>query len=295
MSAVASSLGSTFITETAHGSSALPGAFITESVFALTPVDLAGDLAPVVSFIADMTVVPAVINYVDLAGNIGGVSLYGRGKWGVGKYSRNGAMTPVFAADVTVGSTQDLAGDLSPSVTLAGSILVDAANLAGGLAPSVAFAGSLDLVGTVDFNGALAPVVTFGGALTALTGLAGDLAPSITFGGDLTLAVPTLIDGDLAPQVTFAADLTLTVSLAGDLAPQIDLGATLTGLVTMAGDLSVQVALAAPGLMAGPLWAPSTPCSSPPWSPTDPCPPPLWTPEEPCDAVDWEETELCNG
>ena len=47
-------------------------------------VDLAGALVPATTFAADLTVVQGVHNYVDFSGNIGGVSLYGKGSYGRG-------------------------------------------------------------------------------------------------------------------------------------------------------------------------------------------------------------------
>ena len=106
-------------------------------------------------------------NYVDLAGNLGGISHYGRLKYGLGHYSRISALAPTFAADLSIlgFSAVDLAGGLIPTVVLAADldVHVDLIDLAGDLAPQIALEGSLslDLPLTV-LEGGLTPIVVLG-------------------------------------------------------------------------------------------------------------------------------------
>lgn len=186
---------------------------------------------------------------VDLAGNLGGASLYGRGPYGRGLYSLGGAFEPTFSADLTIPAVPLLAGSLSPVVAFSSAILVDAAHVAGNLAPVVTLSANFDIVGNPYFDGDLAPVVTLAGHATLLTGLA----------------------GNLAPQVTLAATLGLSVNLAGNLAPQIGLGASLTGTVPIQGDLPFGITFAAASLTAGPLWAADEPCATVDWKETELC------------------------
>ena len=272
MSALVSSQGGVFVTETGARSASVGGAFLTETVSVGAIVDLGGDLAFSVPLAADLTVVGGgTVNYVDFSGNLGGVSHYDRLKYGLGHYSRIDAFAPIFAAD------------------------------------------ALDIVGTDEFAGALAPVVTFAGALDRLPGLAGDLAPVVTFTGDLTLLPYVDFAGELAPTVTFGATVGLQVDLAGDLAPQVSLDGTLSLAAVDAfldGSIGLSVVLGASELISHPLWEEGEPCPPPDWEPSEPCPPPawassappaatwtptekppsLWTPVGPCDPVEWEET-----
>ena len=128
-------------------------------------------------FGADLAV---AANYVDLSGNLGGVSQYGRLKYGRGAYSRNGAFQPIFAGALDIVGQDYFDGTLAPVVT---------------------FAGNLSL--TKELAGDLAPVVTFAADLGLVIGLAGDMAPQVDFSASLTLDM--LFDGGFAFTVTFAA------------------------------------------------------------------------------------------
>ena len=109
------------------------------------------------------------------------------------------------------------------------------------------------------------------------------------YGNRLYSLAPTVdFIGNLTPQVSFAGSgldvLVAQGDLAGNLRPAIVfLGASLTVDRAFYGDMRLGIVFGAPGLVSGPLWAPSTPC-----------PPSMWTSEEPCD-VDWQPSELCNG
>ena len=271
MSGLFASYGATFLIETGARSSGL-GVFVTETVRSGAPVDLAGNLtptvafngaasisvgiaggfAPAVAFGGDLTVTTPVRNYVDFSGNIGGASLYGKGSYGSGLYSRFDAIQPLFAGD-------------------------------------------LDIVGQDYFDGDLAPAVTFAGTLQVVHGLGA---------------------GDISPIVTFSGNLQLQAGLAGDIAPQVDFSASLTFDTLLAGGFGFTVIFAAAGLISGPLWEETEPCSTPDWEPTEPCPPPAWSATAPCpppmwtsttpsppsmwtptdpDSVEWEKSELCNG
>ena len=228
-----------FIVETGQRSAAVPGAYLTEAVGAV--VDLAGDLLATNGFVADLTVVPAVVNYVDLAGNLGGVSSYGRHKYGIGKYSRYGAMEPVFAAALTVVSTDELAGNLAPSIVFASS--------------------GLDLIGTADLAGNLAPSVSFGPASVSVDpGFAGDLSPSIAFAGEL--GFDSVIAGDLPVFVDFSGTLAFDALIDGDLPFTV----TFAGGELTAGPLweREDPCPVAP-------WGPSSTCPPSIWTPADPC------------------------
>ena len=118
MSALVSSQGAAFVTETGTRSASAAGAFLTETVAVGAVVNLAGDLAPALAFSADLSV--SSVSYVDLAGDL----------------------APSTSLAASLGLTAGLAGDLAPSV----SFVADTANLlvlTGGLAPSVAFGADI--------------------------------------------------------------------------------------------------------------------------------------------------------
>ena len=88
MSALVSSQGAAFVTETGTLSALAGGAFLSETVSVGAIVDLAGDLAVSVAFAADVADVFSLVG--DLAPSV------------------------ALAADITViGATLDLAGDLN--------------------------------------------------------------------------------------------------------------------------------------------------------------------------------------
>src|SRR4029077_9675706 len=92
---------------------------------------------------------------VDLAGNLGGVSSYGKLSYGLKKYSRVAAFVPTFAADFSVSPQVAFSGDLAPAVSF-GADLGIAWGVSGDLAPAISFAADLNVVGFVDFGGDLA-------------------------------------------------------------------------------------------------------------------------------------------
>ena len=128
---------------------------------------------------------------VDLSGNIGGISHYGRGAYGRGPYSRIRAFQPIFAGDFQIVGQQFFAGDLAPVVTFAADLgLVH--DLAGDLAPSVTFAADLALI--IDLAGDLSPKVTLGASLTGDWELG---ALDGSFGFTVVLGASGLISGPL--------------------------------------------------------------------------------------------------
>jgi len=98
---------------------------------------LTGNFAPAVTFTGALSLASEVVNYVDLAGNLGSTSRYGRGPYGMGKYSRGGPFTVVFAGELA-----DWSGDLAPVVTFAGEVGFDLV-VSGALPIEVTFAGDL--------------------------------------------------------------------------------------------------------------------------------------------------------
>jgi hypothetical protein len=96
--------------------------------------------------------VPAARPTIDLAGNLGGVSQYGKLKYGKGHYSRIDAFAPLFAADLTLAPVVNLAGGLVPTIVLAADldVHVNLIDLAGGIAPQIALEGALSLLVPLD-------------------------------------------------------------------------------------------------------------------------------------------------
>ena len=129
---------------------------------------------------------------ITISGIVG--SAYGLRSYGIGKYS---LYTPGF---------QDLAGDLSPSVSFSSTAgLVQ--SITGDLSPSVIFQGDVDLNNQKTINGDLSPSIVFGATLTLSTvALSGDLAPSVAFSA--TYDAAPILAGGLVPSVTFAAIMT---------------------------------------------------------------------------------------
>lgn len=172
----------------------LAGGLIPATTFAadvtVTPATaLAGDLAPALAFAADLTVSMAVpVNYVDFSGNLGGVSQYGRLKYGQKHYSRIDALAPAFSADLDIVGQDYFAGDLRPVVTFAGSVGFDQP-VDGDIAPGVAFAADLSLA--VGLAGDLAPQIALDGSLTGDLSLQGDMPLQVD------LQAPGLISGPL--------------------------------------------------------------------------------------------------
>jgi hypothetical protein len=96
--------------------------------------------------------VPAAKPPIELAGNLGGVSQYGRLKYGLKHYSRIDAFAPIFAADLTLAPVVNLAGGLVPTIVLAADldVHVNLIDLAGGIAPQIALEGALSLLVPLD-------------------------------------------------------------------------------------------------------------------------------------------------
>jgi hypothetical protein len=196
---------------------------------------LAGPLTPTVTLAADITVDLKPVIYVDLQGNLGGgASLYGMGAYGVKHYSRADPSAAPFSPRFN--------GDLSGSFAF----------------------------GTAD----LAPQVTFAGDLSLTVSLAGDIPPAVNFAGEITFDI--VVQGDLPFTVVFAGgELT-----AGPLWAETD-----PCPVTPWEDVEP---------CPTPPWVDAAPCPVSSWGSTAPTPPTIWTPVDPCDA-EWEESELCNG
>ena len=138
---------------------------------------------------------------VDLAGNLGGDSLYGRLKYGVGKYSRIAAFAPTFGADLTVSAGVALFGDLAPTVSFATNLGI-VFGVSGDLAPAVSFAADLDVVGFVDLSGDLAPQIALGGSLSldlALTALEGSFGFTVVYGAAEMISGPLWADTEPCP------------------------------------------------------------------------------------------------
>jgi hypothetical protein len=114
-------------------------------------VGLTGDLTPSLAFAADISVVTIPVNYVDLAGNLGGSSAYGKLAYGTKSYSRSGAITPIFAGDLS-GGVDDFTGDLAPVVTFAADLGL-LVGLAGGITSQIGLGATL--TGTADVEGDL--------------------------------------------------------------------------------------------------------------------------------------------
>src|SRR4029077_12272014 len=64
--------------------------------------------------------IPAAPPAIELAGNLGGSSYYGRLSYSLKKYSQIPAFVVGFSADVTVTPALNLSGDLAPVIVLAG-------------------------------------------------------------------------------------------------------------------------------------------------------------------------------
>ena len=125
-------------------------------------VDFVGALVFGPTFAADVAVTGPIRTYVDFTGNIGGISHYGRLKYGLGHYSRIDAFQPILTGDLDIVGQQFFTGDLRPVVTFTGD-LTFTRDMAGDLAPSVTFAGTVGL--QVDLVGDMAPVVELGASL----------------------------------------------------------------------------------------------------------------------------------
>lgn len=269
---------------------------------------IAGDLAPSVVFAADLTVTPATLLVGDLSPSIA----LGAGLAVIVSETGDLAPSVVFAADLSVTAATALAGDLAPSLTLSAMLTVATASsdlsgdieiapvfsaglgviagLAGDLAPSVVFSSKINVIASV--AGDLAPAVAFSAdlAITPATEFAGDLAPAFALLGRLT--ADTVVAGGLAPIVAFVADLTIEtpVEMAGDLAPQWTFAANLGLDVTLAGDLAPQINLEGP--LTGD-WLIAGDLSLAVEFAAELSSGPLWEASDACPSAPWDEAETC--
>lgn len=135
---------------------------------------------------------PVLANFVDLAGNLGGVSSYGKGAYGAKLYSRVAAFEPTFATDLLVSAGITFSGDLAPAVSFSANLGV-IWGLSGDLAPAVSFGADLTRIGFVDFSGDLALQIALGSSLSVvldLLSLAGGLTPIVVLGASSFISGP---------------------------------------------------------------------------------------------------------
>lgn len=119
--------------------------------------------------------------FVELAGNLGGASPYGKLSYGLKQYSRVAAFVPILGADLTVSAGVVFSGDF---------------------APAVSFAADLDVIGFVDLGGDFAPQVALGGSLSLdlpLTALEGGLTPIVVLGASSFVSGPLWVDAEPCP------------------------------------------------------------------------------------------------
>lgn len=141
---------------------------------------------------------------VELAGNLGGSSYYGKLSYGKAPYSRISAFAPIFAADVIVTPAIGLSGDLHPVVSFGADLSVGhSVAFSGGLAPIIVLAADLDVhVNLIDFAGGIAPQIALGGSLSLdlpLTALEGGLTPNVVLGASSFVSGPLWEDAELCP------------------------------------------------------------------------------------------------
>jgi hypothetical protein len=130
---------------------------------------------------------------IELAGNLGGVSSYGKLAYGLKLYSRVRAFEPILSAALTVSIGRAFSGDLAP-IVLFGSSLGIVAGVSGDFVPTISFNADLGVFRLQNFVGDLAPQIGLGAALSVdlwFTALAGGLTPNIA------LAASNLISGPL--------------------------------------------------------------------------------------------------
>jgi hypothetical protein len=127
--------------------------------------------------------------FVDLSGNLGGVSQYNRLKYGLGHYSRIDAFAPVFAAvALDIVGIDEFAGNFAPIVSFAGALVLTE-GLAGDLAPTVTF-GDADLGLQVDLAGDMASQIDLEGLLGLDLFVQGGLPFQIDFGASGLISGP---------------------------------------------------------------------------------------------------------
>lgn len=129
---------------------------------------------------------------VDLAGNLGGVSSYGKLAYGAKLYSRVAAFEPVFAADLLVSAGITFSGDFAPTVSFSADLGV-VWGVSGDLAPAISFGADLTVIGFIDFGGDLAPQIALGSSLSvdvALTALDGSFGFTVVYGASEFVSGP---------------------------------------------------------------------------------------------------------
>ena len=149
---------------------------------------------------------PSPFNPVDLAGNLGGSSHYGKLSYGVGKYSRVAAFAPTFAANFSVSPEVAFSGDFAPAVSFSANFSV-AWGLSGDLVPAISFGADLSVIGYVDFGGDLAPQIGLGGSLSldlALTVLEGGLTPIVALEASSFISGPLWAASEPCPSPPWA-------------------------------------------------------------------------------------------
>ena len=142
----------------------------------------------------------------DLAGNLGGISSYGKLSYGLKEYSRVAAFAPTFASDVTVSAGVVFSGDLAPAVSFAADLGV-VFGVSGDLAPAISFGADLDVVGFVDFGGDLAPQIALGGSLSldlSLTTLDGSFGFTVVYGALEFVSGPLWASSEPCPSLPWA-------------------------------------------------------------------------------------------
>jgi SPRY domain len=144
----------------------------------------------------------AAPTFVDLAGNLGGISSYGKLSYGLKKYSRVAAFAPTFAADFSVSPQVVFSGDFAPAVSF-GADLGVAWGVGGDLAPAISFsAGALDVIGFKDFSGDLALQIDLGSSLSVdlvLAALEGGLTLNVALGASSLVSGPLWATAEPCP------------------------------------------------------------------------------------------------
>ena len=143
---------------------------------------------------------------VDLAGNLGGISSYGKLSYGLKQYSRVAAFAPTFGADLTVSAGVALSGDLAPTVSFGANFGI-VFGVSGDLVPAISFGADLDVIGFVDLSGDLAPQIALGGSLSLLVpldSLLGSFGFTVVYGAAEMLSGPLWADSEPCPSPPWA-------------------------------------------------------------------------------------------
>ena len=138
---------------------------------------LAGELAPIVSFAGDVSLLPFV------------------------KFTGDLAPLVTFAGNLTAIDSET--GDLTLFVSFAGQLSVlTPLELVGDIVPQVTFAGELEL--SVDLAGGLAPQIDLGASLTFNLALAGQIPLTVTIAGSTLTAGPLWVTSTPCPDAPWA-------------------------------------------------------------------------------------------